>query len=194
MARPYDFVPSASDPRPARVYRSRVGLLPLVLLLFFNVSGGAYGLEDLVGSSGAGMALVLLIVTPLLWSVPVAYMVAELASAMPVQGGYYAWVKKGLGPLWGFQEGWWSWLNSFIDMAIYPVLFAEYLSTLLKQEFDWTVLDDHRLARWLVGVALIAVFAWLQRARRARRRPLDVAVRRITHIGKLWGGLPEEVH
>jgi hypothetical protein len=38
--------------------------------MFFTVSGGAYGLEDVVGSSGAGMALLPIIATPLLWSLP----------------------------------------------------------------------------------------------------------------------------
>ena len=79
--------------------------------MFFTVSGGAYGLEDVVGSSGAGMAILLIVLTPLFWSLPTALMVAELATAMPVEGGFYFWVKRALGPFWGFQEGWWSWLT-----------------------------------------------------------------------------------
>jgi hypothetical protein len=42
---------------------------------------GAYGLEDEVGKSGAGMGLFLILVTPLLWSLPAALMVAEPATA-----------------------------------------------------------------------------------------------------------------
>jgi amino acid transporter len=37
-------------------------------------------------------------------------------------------VKNALGIRWGFLEGWWSWIYSFVDSAIYPVLFVEYLS------------------------------------------------------------------
>ena len=70
----------------------------LVFIMFFTVSGGAYGLEDLVGSSGAGLALLLLVLTPIFWSLPTALMVAELATAMPVEGGFYYWVKKAMGP------------------------------------------------------------------------------------------------
>ena len=119
----------------------KLTLLPLVMVMFFTVSGGAYGLEDLVGSSGPGMALVLIVVTPLIWSLPTALMVAELSTAMPVPGGYYAWVKRALGPFWGFQEGWWSWITSFVDMAIYPVLFADYSDpdAIRVGEDDWLV-------------------------------------------------------
>jgi len=145
---------------PVRVIQRRLTLLPLVMVMFFTVSGGAYGLEDLVGYSAPGMALLLILLTPIIWSLPAALMVAELSTAMPVQGGYYAWVKKALGPFWGFQEGWWSWVTSFVDMAIYPVLFADYLSTLLVQQFDYHGLEDP-LTHWLVTLVVIWFFAWL---------------------------------
>src|SRR5712692_8103221 len=113
--------------------RRPVTLLPLVMAMFCAVSGGPYGLEKLIQSSGPGMALLLLVITPLIWSVPAALMAAELSSALPEEGGYYVWVKKALGPFWAFQAGWWSWTNSFVDVAIYPVLFVGYLSPLLHQ-------------------------------------------------------------
>ncbi len=47
---------------------------------------------------------------------------------MPVTGGYYEWVKRVLGNRWGFYEGWWTWLYTFIDLAIYPGLFVMYAS------------------------------------------------------------------
>lgn len=143
---------------PVRVIARRLTLLPLVMIMFFTVSGGAYGLEDLVGYSGPGMALLLILLTPIIWSLPTALMVAELSTAMPVQGGYYSWVKKALGPFWGFQEGWWSWVTSFVDMAIYPVLFADYLSTLLVQQFGIHALENE-LVHWLVTLVVIWVFA-----------------------------------
>ena len=137
----------------------KLTLLPLVMVMFFTVSGGAYGLEDLIGTSGPGMGLILIIVTPVIWSFPTALMVAELSTAMPVPGGYYAWCKKALGPFWGFQEAWWSWITSFVDMAIYPVLFADYLSTLLIQAFDNHILEENPLAHWLVTLVVIWSFA-----------------------------------
>ena len=142
---------------PVRVITRRLGLLPLVMIMFFTVSGGAYGLEDLIGWSGPGMGLLLILLTPLIWSLPTALMVAELSTAMPVEGGYYAWVKKALGPFWGFQEGWWSWVTSFVDMAIYPVLFADYLSTLLVQQFNVHALENEWI-HWGVTLVVIWVF------------------------------------
>ncbi len=115
------------------VVRRQLRLLPLVALMFFTVSGGAYGLEDVVGSSGPGMAIVLIIVTPIIWSLPAALMVAELGTMLPVQGGYYYWVKVGLGKFAGYLEGSWSWLCTFVDMAIYPVLFADYMANYIPQ-------------------------------------------------------------
>ncbi|HEV2121589.1 MAG TPA: APC family permease, partial [Chloroflexota bacterium] len=145
---------------PSPIARRQLTLWPLVMVMFFTVSGGPYGLEELVSQSGAGMSLLLIVVTPVIWSIPTALMVAELSSMMPVEGGYYAWVKKALGPFWGFQEGWWSWISSFVDMAIYPVLFASYLSALLEQA-NITVLEEHAWAHWLVTLAVIWPLAYL---------------------------------
>ena len=106
----------------------RIGVLPLVASTFFMVSGGAYGLEELVGC-GYPIAIATLLLTPVLWSLPTALMVGELASALPKEGGYYAWVRRALGPFWGFQEAWLSLVASIFDMAIYPTLFTLYMGT-----------------------------------------------------------------
>jgi amino acid transporter len=106
--------------------RKRLHVLQLAAVLFFTVSGGPYGLEPLLGYAGSHAALVLLIVTPILWDIPSILTVLELNSMMPVTGGYYQWVKRALGLRFGFYEGWWTWLYTFVDLAIYPVLFVEY--------------------------------------------------------------------
>jgi amino acid transporter len=152
--------PAAARVAP-QVLRRRLTLIPLVAVLFFSVSGGPYGIEDAVGRSGAGLALLLLLIVPVVWVVPVALMVAELTAAMPAEGGYYVWVKEGLGRFWGFQEGWWSWADSFLDMAIYPVLFADYLDALLSRYANISLVDDNRWVHWAVALAVIWVFAWL---------------------------------
>jgi amino acid transporter len=100
----------------------------LVAIVFFTVSGGPYGLEPLLSYAGEHGALLLLLVTPLLWDIPAIFTVLELNAMMPVTGGYYKWVKHALGTKWGFYEGWWTWLYTFVDLAIYPVLFVQYAS------------------------------------------------------------------
>jgi len=110
-------------PRPAF---KKLKILPLIAIIFLTVSGGPYGLEPLLGYAGKNGALLLLIVTPVLWDIPTIFTVLELNSMMPVTGGYYQWVKKAMGLRWALYEGWWTWLYTFVDLAIYPVLFTEY--------------------------------------------------------------------
>jgi len=113
--------------------RARAALRPAALcaVIFFSVSGGPYGLEPVLNLVGPWNAILLVLATPLLWALPVILMVLELGGMMPASGGYYRWVSEGLGPMWGFFEGWWSWLYQFVDLAIYPVLFIQYLAFFL---------------------------------------------------------------
>ncbi|MGD0678151.1 MAG: APC family permease [Polyangiaceae bacterium] len=109
--------------------RRDLGLVGLVAATYFMVSGGPYGLEEIV-AGGYRAAFFALIVTPLVWSLPTALMVGELASALPEEGGYYVWVRRALGPFWGFQEAWLSLAASVFDMAIYPTLVMLYAGRL----------------------------------------------------------------
>ncbi len=123
--------PPASESRNNGIANSaKLTLWPLVAATFFMVCGGAYGTEDIVHGAGYHRALLILALTPLVWSLPTAMMVGELSSTFPEEGGYYAWVRRGLGPFWGFQEAWQSLAGSIFDMAIYPTLFIAYLERL----------------------------------------------------------------
>ena len=102
--------------------------LPLIAATFFMVSGGPYAIEDILGGAGFGRAILILLVLPFLWSLPTALMIGELASAIPAEGGFYVWVRRALGPFWGYQEGWLSLSASIFDMAIYPAFFVSYLA------------------------------------------------------------------
>ncbi len=114
-----------TNPTPRSALK-KLRILPLIALIFLTVSGGPYGLEPLLTYAGKNGALLLLIITPILWDIPTIFTVLELNSMMPVTGGYYQWVKKALGLRWALYEGWWTWLYTFVDLAIYPVLFIEY--------------------------------------------------------------------
>lgn len=111
--------------------RTRIGLAALVASTYFMVCGGPYGIEELVQRTGFGMAIVVITVTPFVWSLPTSLMVGELAAAIPEEGGYYAWVKRALGPFWAFQEVWLSLAAAVFDMGIYPALFTAYLARLV---------------------------------------------------------------
>jgi amino acid transporter len=132
--------------------RVRLRLATVVVIIFVFVSSGAFGLEDMIGWSGPGLALLLLLVLPVVWALPMGLVCAELGSAIPEEGGYYVWVKRGLGEYWGFQAGWWSWLTTFVDSAVYIALIMDYLAS-------W--LDLSTNVAWLLGVAIIVVLAYL---------------------------------
>jgi len=57
--------------------------------------------KRLFTARGMGLEFVLLFL-PALWSLPTAFMIGELSSALPQEGGYYAWVRRGLGKFLGF--------------------------------------------------------------------------------------------
>jgi len=102
-------------------------LWAIVSIIFFNVSGGPYALEGVL-RAGAGLSLALIILAPLVWGAPVALICAELGSAIPEEGGYYAWAKRTMGPFGGFCQGFWAWLFTSVNMAIYPTMFCDYLA------------------------------------------------------------------
>jgi amino acid transporter len=108
----------------------KLRLLPLIAATYFMVSGGPYGIEDILGGAGYGLALVILLLLPFLWSLPTALMIGELASSIPAEGGFYIWVRRALGPFWGYQESWLSLSASIFDMALYPAIFVLYLGKL----------------------------------------------------------------
>jgi amino acid transporter len=151
--------PGANTPqtskRGARATAVRkMTVLPMIAATYFMVAGGPYGLEDIVEKTGYAATLLILALTPLLWSVPTAMMVSELATAIPEEGGFYIWVRRGLGPFWGYQETWLSLAGSVFEMALYPNLFVDYLGRLSPE-----VVAGHRgLA---IGLAMIAICtAW----------------------------------
>ena len=124
--------------------------IQLIAVIFFTVSGGPYGLEPLLTYAGDHAVFLVLLITPLLWDIPAIFTVLELNSMMPVTGGYYKWVRYALGTRWGFYEGWWTWLYTFVDLAIYPGLFVLYAS------YFFPVLADYRIPICLCVVWLSA--------------------------------------
>jgi amino acid transporter len=143
--------------------RRTLTTLPLVFILYFSTSGGAFTTETLVKEVGPGLALLILLLVPLVYSIPEVLIVGELASMLPLEGGYYRWVQRAFGPFWAFQNGWLTWMYSLVDMAIYPVLFNQYLA--------FFVPSLGRTARWAIALLMIwgATAINLRGARRVGR-------------------------
>ena len=130
--------------------RRKMRFLPLIAATYFMVSGGPYGIEDILGGAGFARAIVILLVLPILWSLPTALMIGELASAIPAEGGFYIWVRRALGPFWGYQEGWLSLSASIFDMAIYPAIFVLYLG-----KFNPALTAGWRGYAWSLAVVVL---------------------------------------
>ena len=131
----------------------KAGLFYLVFVMFSYTTGGPFGLEDMVSTSGPGLTLIYLLVLPFFWCIPVSLVSAELTTAMPVEGGFYRWTRGAFGDFWGFLAGWWNWSASFLLGGVYAVLFTDYLAYYFPQISGWK--------HYLVSVALIAVITWI---------------------------------
>ena len=92
--------------------------------------------------------MLILLIVPLIWSIPEVLIVGELASMLPEEGGYYRWVDRAFGRFWAFQNGWLTWMYSLVDMAIYPVLFNQYLRYFLPG-LDPAIRMGHFVSRHL---------------------------------------------
>jgi amino acid transporter len=131
----------------------KASLFYLVFVMFSYTTGGPFGLEDMVTTSGPGLTLIYLLVLPFFWCVPVSLVSAELTTAMPVEGGFYRWTRAAFGDLWGFLAGWWNWSASFLLGGAYAVLFTDYLVYYFPSLTGWK--------HYLVSLALIAVITWI---------------------------------
>ncbi|CAN6352137.1 unnamed protein product [Urochloa humidicola] len=119
---------AAADPAAPARPRPKLTVLPLIALIFYDVSGGPFGIEDSVRSGGGALLPILgFLVLPVLWSLPEALVTAELASAFPTNAGYVAWVSAAFGPAAAFLVGFTKWASGTLDNALYPVLFLDYL-------------------------------------------------------------------
>src|ERR671935_21982 len=56
-----------------------VGTVALVFILFFCTSGGPYTTETLIHQVGPGLGLLILILVPLIWSLPEVLIIVALA-------------------------------------------------------------------------------------------------------------------
>src|SRR5207237_8542480 len=109
--------------------------------MFSYCTGGPFGLEDMVTTSGPGMTLIYLLIIPFFWSIPVSLVSAELTTAMPADGGFYRWVRAGFGDFWGFLAGWWNGPASFLLGGVHCVQSSAYMAFYFPRLTCWT---DHR--------------------------------------------------
>ena len=137
----------------AKSVAKKAGLLYFVFVMFAYTTGGPFGMEEMVTTSGPGMTLLYLLFIPSFWCIPVSLVAAELTTAIPVEGGFYRWIRLSFGNFWGFLAGWWNWSASWLLGATYAVLFTDYLANYFPALVGWK--------HYLVSVALIALLAYI---------------------------------
>ena len=131
-------------------------------MIYIFVSGGSFGIEEMVASSGPGLTLLLLLVLPIIWALPMALIASELGSAIPDSGGFYVWTRRGLGQFWGFQAGWWWSLALLVDTSLYIVLSATYLqnqigfSDEIYYAICWAVIGVCTVVN-VLGIKIVAI-------------------------------------
>ncbi|MGH9675675.1 MAG: APC family permease [Candidatus Acidiferrum sp.] len=137
----------------ARATVRKAALLPFVFVMYAYTTGGPFGLEDMVTTSGPGLTLLYILFIPFFWCIPVSLAAAELTAAIPVEGGFYRWVRAGFGDFWGFLAGWWNWTASFLLAAAYAVLFTDYLTFFFPAITGWK--------HYAVALAVIALIGYV---------------------------------
>ena len=154
---------------PAKVFmtdpglkRVRMRLLTAVVVVFTLVCSGSFGMEDVVSSSGTGLTILMIIVLPFIWSIPMALVASELGSAIPEGGGFYRWVRRALpgasGEFWSFQTGWWWTLSLYVDSAVYVALALGYIQAKVNEHGHSYMTANWR---WLLGIAIVAAVTFM---------------------------------
>ena len=85
------------------------------MIVFYNVSGGPFGMEEAVRSAGFLLSILGFCIMPFVWSVPEALMTAELGSTYPEASGGVAWVEEAFGSVAGWQAGYLGWIAGATD-------------------------------------------------------------------------------
>ena len=120
---------ASSDPPPGGhdpPVRRGLRLLPLIAVVYCVSASGPFGIEEIIPASGPGLSILLILLLPIFYGLPLGLAAGEMGSRFPVEGGYYRWIRHVFGDFWGFQAGWWSWLGGLFDGAAYALLVADY--------------------------------------------------------------------
>jgi amino acid transporter len=144
--------------------RVRMRVITAVIVVFTLTCSGSFGMEDVMSSSGPGVTLLMILILPFVWSVPLAFVSSELGSMIPEAGGLYRWVRRAMGEYWGFQAGWWWTLSLYVDSAVYVALALDYMAS----RYGWVnghslivILGWHVTWRVVIGATTVALFTFI---------------------------------
>ncbi|KAF1326009.1 Amino acid-polyamine-organocation, partial [Globisporangium splendens] len=118
-------------------YSSRVlGTAGVIAILYLFGCAGPIGAGRIVFAGGPLVGLIAIAAYPLVMALPYGYIIAELCSAFPQDGGVTVWVTHAFGPLWGFQVGYWAWVSGVLTCAFVPDLLLLLIESLSGYNFQ----------------------------------------------------------
>jgi amino acid transporter len=139
-------------PDSTRLRKLKLGAF--VAVLYAYCAAGPFGFEDMISKSGPGMSLLFLIMVPWLFAFPMSLATAEMATAMPVEGGFYRWTRAAFGDFLGYQCGFWNWIGTFLMNAAYSVALADYVAQIAPRM-------SGRIPHWLTALFFLLLVAML---------------------------------
>jgi amino acid transporter len=138
----------AASPRHSHPPFRKLKLGAFVAVLYAYCAAGPFGFEDMIRTSGPGMSLLFLMIIPWLFALPMSLATSEMATAMPIEGGFYRWTRAAFGDFLGYQSGFWNWSGTFLMNAAYAVILADYTAQLVP-------LVSSGWKHWLVACAFL---------------------------------------
>uniref|UniRef100_A0A7S4AQH2 Uncharacterized protein n=1 Tax=Pseudo-nitzschia australis TaxID=44445 RepID=A0A7S4AQH2_9STRA len=94
----------------------KLGVVSMAVVIFYNVSGGPFGIETTVRAGGNFYAILGFLIMPFVWSLQEALMTAELGTAFPEASGGVVWVEEAFGHGAGWMSGYLSWIAGATGM------------------------------------------------------------------------------
>lgn len=115
----------------SRELAKRVGMLELIVVGFFMVSAGPFGIEEAISSGGALATIIAIMVAPLVISIPLALMSAELSTLFPCCGSPIDWTAD-MGHFISSCNGYCRLLFTILDNPLYASSVTDYTVALFN--------------------------------------------------------------
>jgi amino acid transporter len=113
-----------------------VSVFHLVAITFYYVCAGPFGQEEAIFAGGALYTFLATLLTPIVFSLPVALASSELSTRFPACGGSIEWALS-LGKPLAIVNAWVRCLGSVCDNCLYPILVLDYLCVIIPGLDTW---------------------------------------------------------
>jgi amino acid transporter len=101
----------------------------LVMFTFLAAAAGPYGSEPIVANGGPLLAILGFLIVPWLFSFPLSMVTAELATAMPEDGGIVRFVDRVMPRVFAFLAGYIALMGGCLTNAADTIILLQYLGT-----------------------------------------------------------------